>query len=120
MLPPNEFLVNEVITAPYSAMITWVTPYVVMDKETYTVQYSTDSSLQDSSKVVIEANSWFSFDQNFSVNITGLIPFTTYYYMIRANNTAGNTNTDVMTFTTNQTGSYTVGTITIHEINYFL
>ena len=106
MLPPIEFLMIEVITAPYSAMISWVTPYIVMDKETYTIHYSTDRSLQNSREVVIEANSGFTIDQNFSVNITGLVPFTTYYYIIQANNSAGNTLTDVMTFTTNQTGSY--------------
>ena len=83
-----------------------MTPYIVMEMETYTVQYSMDSSLQDSSKVVIHANNGFAIDQKFSVNITGLIPFTTYYYMIRANNSAGNTDSDVMSFTTNQTGKY--------------
>ena len=104
MVPPIEFMIIEVITAPYSVRISWVTPYIVMDKETYTIQYSTDSSLQNSSEVVIEANNGFTTDQKLSVNITGLIPFTTYYYMIRANNSAGNTSTDIMTFTTNQTG----------------
>ena len=104
MIPPIEFVMTEVITAPYSAMISWMTPYIVMDKETYTVQYSTDSSLQNTSEVVIKANNGFITNQEFSVNITELIPFTTYYYMIQANNSAGNTNTDTMTFTTNQTG----------------
>ena len=104
MIPPIEFVMTEVITAPYSAMISWMTPYIVMDKETYTVQYSTDSSLQNTSEVVIKANNGFTTNQEFSVNITELIPFTTYYYMIQANNSAGNTNTDTMTFTTNQTG----------------
>ena len=104
MIPPIEFVMTEVITAPYSAMISWMTPYIVMDKETYTVQYSTDSSLQNTSEVVIKANNGFTTNQEFSVNITELIPFTTYYYMIQANNSAGNTYTDTMTFTTNQTG----------------
>ena len=61
-------------------------------------------SLLNSSEVVIEATNKFVFNQEFSVNITGLIPFTTYYYIIQANNSAGNTSTDIMTFTTNQTG----------------
>ena len=75
-----------------------------MDKETYSVQYSTDMSLPNSTEVVMEANNKFTINQNFSIDITGLIPFTTYYYIIQANNSAGNTNTDIMTFTTNQTG----------------
>ena len=61
-------------------------------------------SLQNSSEVVIEANNRFSTNQKFAINITGLIPFKTYYYIIQANNSAGNTYTDIMTFTTNQTG----------------
>ena len=75
-----------------------------MDKEIYSVQYSTDMSLQNSREVVIEANNGFTINKKFSINITGLIPFTTYYYIIQANNSAGNTYTDIMTFTTNQTG----------------
>ena len=120
MLPPNDFLISEVITAPYSATISWVTPYIVMDKETYTVQYSTDNSLQNSREVVIEANNGFTIDQIFSVNITRLIPFTTYYYIIQANNSAGNTITDVMTFTTNQTGTYKYNNISHSTSNAVL
>ena len=104
MIPPIELVSIEVITTPYSAEISWVTPYVILDMETYTVQYSKNMSLLNSSEVVIEATNKFVFNQEFSVNITGLIPFTTYYYIIQANNSAGNTSTDVMTFTTNQTG----------------
>ena len=105
-IPPLELVETKVITAPYSAEISWVTPYIAQDSETYTVQYSTDMSLQDSNEIMIEAINEFALNQNFAVNITGLIPFTTYYYIIQANNSAGNTSTDVMNFTTNQTGMY--------------
>ena len=64
LLPPNDFLVSEVITATYLAMISWVTPYIVMDKETYTVQYSIDISLQNSREVVIEANNGLPLIKN--------------------------------------------------------
>ena len=70
------------MTAPHSAEISWLTPYIVQDRETYTVHYSTDSSLHNSSEVVIESNNEFNTNQKFAVNITGLIPFTTYYYII--------------------------------------
>ena len=105
MIPPIEPIMVEVIgTTPYSAEISWVIPYVVLDKETYTVHHSTDMLLQNSSEVVIENNMEYVINQKFSINITGLIPFTTYYYIIQANNSVGNTSTDVMNFTTNQTG----------------
>ena len=105
MIPPVEFVAIEVTTTTsYSAEICWVTSYIIMDKETYSVQYSTDMSLQNRSDVIIEAINEFVFNQKFSVNITGLIPFTTYYYIVQASNSVGNTSTDVMTFTTNQSG----------------
>ena len=113
MIPPLKFLTTDVITTtPYSAEISWVTPYIISDTETFLVQYSTDTSLEHASEVAIEASNEFVFNQKFSVNITGLIPFTTYYYIIQANNSAGITITDVMTFTTNQTG---MNTIIIHS-----
>ena len=105
MIPPLKFLTTDVIsTTPYSAEISWVTPYIILDTETFSVYYSTDLLLQNASKELIEASNEFVFNQKFSVNITGLIPFTTYYYIIQANNSVGNTGTDVMNFTTNQTG----------------
>ena len=104
MIPPIEFVTIKAVTAPYSVVISWVILHIILDKETYIVQYSTDMSLQNSSEVVIENNNEFAINQKFSINITGLIPFTTYYYIIKASNSAGNTYTDIMTFTTNQTG----------------
>ena len=106
IIPPLDIVTIEVTTTPYSAEISWVTQFIVLDEETYTIQYSTDSSLQNSSEVVIEAVNEFVINQKFSVNITELIPFTTYYYIIQADNSVGNTSTDVMTFTTSQTGIY--------------
>ena len=46
----------------------------------------------------------FTFNEVFSVNISELTPFTTYYYIISANNSIETTNTTVMTFMTNETG----------------
>ena len=45
-----------------------------------------------------------TINEMFTVNITGLLPFTEYYYIISANNSIGTTNTTVMTFTTDETG----------------
>ena len=106
MIPPLEFVMIKAITAPYSAELSWVVLHIILDKETYTVKYSTDMSLQNSREVVIENDDEFSINQKFSVNITGLVPFTTYYYIIQANNSVGSIYTDIMNFTTNQTGMY--------------
>ena len=40
----------------------------------------------------------------YTVNISGLLPFTTYYYIVSAVNSEGITNTSVMTFMTDETG----------------
>ena len=41
----------------------------------------------------------------FTVNISALTPFTKYYYIVSASNSVGTTNTSVMTFMTNETGT---------------
>ena len=54
LIPPVELVTIEAITAPYSVEISWVTAYIIQDRETYLVQYSTDMSLYNSSEVMIE------------------------------------------------------------------
>ena len=46
----------------------------------------------------------FTFNEVFTVNISTLMPFTRYYYIISATNSIGTTNTSVMNFTTDETG----------------
>ena len=64
MIPPIEPIMVEVIgITPYSAEISWVIPYVVLDKETYTLHYSTDMTLQNSSEVLLENNMEYAINQ---------------------------------------------------------
>ena len=91
-------------TTPYSVDITWVVEFISFDNETYSVQYGSDMTLQDSSEMVMGSTDGLVTNQVFSVNITGLTPFTTYYYIVWANNSIGNTKTSIMSFTTNETG----------------
>jgi len=78
---------------------------IVFDTETYSVQYGTDMIMLSSTSEVINGNDDVStINEVFSVNITGLTPFTTYYYTVRANNTIGSITTAVMHFRTNETG----------------
>ena len=56
--------------------------------------------------IVIMGNTDLSaINEVFTVNITTLTPFTKYYYIVSASNLAGTTNTSVMTFMTNETGT---------------
>ena len=46
----------------------------------------------------------FTINQTFAVPLTGLSPFTTYYYILNATNSNGTITTGQNTFTTNETG----------------
>ena len=74
---------------------------IVDDDETYTVYYGTDSMALVNS---ITGMGNASVSNEFNVTINGLMPFTTYYYIISAENSEETTNTSVMTFMTNETG----------------
>ena len=104
-IPPIVPVITEVTTTPYSVNISWVVQFISYDTETYSVQYGSDVSLQDSSEVVMGSTDGLVTNQVFSVNINGLTPFTTYYYIVWANNSLGSTKTSVMSFTTNETGT---------------
>ena len=105
MLPPLMPMLRDPITASYSVNISWIIINVIFGTEVYSVQYGTEMTMLLSISEVVEGNTDTSvINEVFSVNITGLIPFTTYYYIVTATNTIGSTNTAVMNFTTDETG----------------
>ena len=61
-------------------------------------------TLQYDSDVILGNNDVYAINERYSINITGLSPFTTYHFIIWTNNSVGNTSTDIMNFTTDQTG----------------
>ena len=61
--------------------------------------------LKYDSDVTLGNNNTYVTNERYSINITELTPFTTYYFVIWANNSVGNTSTDMMNFTTDQTGT---------------
>ena len=77
---------------------------IIWDRETYWVQYGINTTLQYDSDVILGNDNVYATNEHYSINITGLTPFTTYYFIVWANNSIGNTTTDVMNFTTDQTG----------------
>ena len=94
-------IVLEVITAPYSVNISWMATSIVHDAETYTVYYGTNiMALVNSTERLGPTN----MPDTYTVNISGLMPFTTYFYIVSANNSLGFTNTSVKNFRTNETG----------------
>ncbi|XP_065907794.1 cell adhesion molecule DSCAM-like isoform X2 [Dysidea avara] len=123
-IPPLKPINVTVTTTPYSVNISWLVKYISFDNETYSVQYGSDMPLQDSSEAVMGSTDGLVTNQVFSVNITGLTPFTTYYYIVWANNSVGNTKTSVMSFITNETApsvapdDFTVITTTSTSITF--
>ena len=117
MVPPFLPILNDVTTTPYSVNISWVIPTIVFDQENYTVQYGTDMTmLLNTSELVQGSNDTNAINGMFSVNITRLTPFTTYYYVITATNRINSTNTSVRNFTTDQTGMCT-DYLKLHNVN---
>jgi len=101
--PPE--LQKDVTTTRYSVNISWVIPSIIFDQESYTVQYGNDlTMLLYTSEIVQGDNDTNILDGMFSVSITELTPFTTYYYTVNATNSIGSTNSDVMSFRTDQAG----------------
>ena len=97
--------VRNIITAPRLVNISWEVLSIICDNEIYSVQYGTNKTmLVYTSEVVNGSTDGLAISNVFSVNITGLTPFTRYYYIIWANNSIGNTNTSIMIFTTDETG----------------
>ena len=106
MEPPLVPVVTNVITTPSSANISWIVQIIVNDMESYTVLYGTNmSSLTNSSEVIFGSNDSSTINEMFTVNIDGLMPFTTYYFIVSANNSVNTTSTAVMNFTTDETGT---------------
>ena len=105
MEPPLVPFVTNIMTTPNSASISWIVRSIVNDTETYTVLYGTDMTSLSNSEVIMGSTNLSAINEMFTVNINGLMPFTIYYFIISANNSVNTTNTAVMNFTTNETGT---------------
>ena len=58
------------------------------------------SSLDITSTMVMSGSNFEAVDQVRSVNLTGLVDTTTYYYQVVATNGQGNTSSDIESFNT--------------------
>ncbi|XP_065905061.1 uncharacterized protein [Dysidea avara] len=108
MIPSFQPIVHEVVTTPFSANISWVIISIVLDPENYTVLYGIDMTMLHNTSEVVQGERYNNATNGLlSVAITGLTPFTTYYYNIVATNSVGSTSTSVMNFTTCETAPNT-------------
>ena len=104
MVPPIHPIVTEVTPASNSVVITWLVVTIAFDQENYTVQYGRDMAVLQSSDVIMGNTDFSAINDTFSVTITGVIPFTTYYYVLIATNSIGSTSSNITTFTTSEAG----------------
>ena len=81
-----------------SLTIQWMVPFIAYTRETYVVRYgSAPDNLNQSSILVNGSANLNVTGAQFGVNLTGLVPYSLYYYTIVASNTEGTTTTPVMT-----------------------
>ena len=78
--------------------IQWTVPFVVYTLETYVVHYGSAPDNLNQSSILVNGSADLSVTgAQFGVNLTGLVPYSLYYYTIEASNTEGTTTTPVMT-----------------------
>lgn len=83
------------------AMIQWLVPAVVYTPENYTVVYGREqTSLNNSSEVVIGSGNITTTNQMYSTTLSGLESNTTYYYQVIARNSVGANSSSIQTLMT--------------------
>ena len=88
-------------TRAMSSMIQWTVPIIAYTPETYVVNYGTSmSSLDVMSNPVQSGSAFEAVNQVFSVELTGLVYTTTYFYQVVAANGQGSTSSAIQSFTT--------------------
>ena len=81
-----------------SVRIMWTIPFVVSTQETYYVQYGLDPGFLTHQFEVQFSGP--NITQTYSVFLTGLDPADTYYFRVLSTNNAGQTGSDLDSFTT--------------------
>ncbi|KAL5486431.1 hypothetical protein EMCRGX_G018903 [Ephydatia muelleri] len=81
-----------------TATIQWMVPFIAYTRETYVVHYGSAPDNLNQSSILVNGSADLNVTgTQFGVNLTGLVPYSLYYYTIEASNTEGTTTTPVMT-----------------------
>ena len=84
-----------------SAVLEWTIPYISYTPEIYQVLYGlTESNLDQMSEIVDGGTDLVSTNQVFSVGLTGLLPDTTYYWIVVSSNSFATTESSIASFLT--------------------
>ena len=80
-----------------TATIQWTVPFVAYTRETYVVRYGSAPDNLNRSSMVVNGSAYLNVTgEQFGVNLTGLVPYSQYYYTIELSNTEGTTTTPLM------------------------
>ena len=102
---PSQPVIIKVTTSTNSVNISWMVPNIICDQETYSVQYGIRDTMMLLGTRNVTGNTKLStVNEIFSVIITGLTPFTRYYFILTAINSFGSTSIAATDFTTNEAG----------------
>ena len=102
ILPNRIEVIN--VTA-YSAITTWLVPYLTYTQERYNISYGLLRSTLSNSLLVIGSTIDNSIsNMTYEAMLRNLIPNKVYYYQIRSTNSQGTTISEIMEFTTLETG----------------
>eukprot|EP00731_Ephydatia_muelleri_P019165 Em0011g1205a len=99
MAPPNRPTnVMGKYVSNTTATIQWMVPFIAYTRETYVVHYGSAPDNLNQSSILVNGSADLNVTgTQFGVNLTGLVPYSLYYYTIEASNTEGTTTTPVMT-----------------------
>ena len=78
------------------ATVQWTVTSISYTPETYVVMYGTAEGNLDTTSVEETEDDITAMDVAFSVHLSGLQPATVYYYIVRATNSHGDTDSDVV------------------------
>ena len=97
------------IAGQIQATISWVVTSIAYTLESYSVIYGVSrDDLDMSSNSTDGGNNYTAINQTYSLTITGLEPFTQYYYSVIAHNSFTTTESSILTFRTTEAGNITV------------
>ena len=83
------------------ALISWLVPEIAYTAEDYTVMYGTNRSFLNYSSATVTGNRDISsVNQMYSITLDELLPNTSYYYQLIAENTIGTNSSEVRAFMT--------------------
>ena len=92
--------VTDIIPTARSVNISFTIRSIVYDAETYRLYYIAVFISSNSTERLGPAN----VSDMYTVTISGLIPYTRYYFFVSAENSEGTTNTSSLNFITDETG----------------